>query len=203
MNDLLAPIQDKTIELELNGKAFYYLYHNDRVYLIRIVENNDDLDSIKNDLASFSHSSVKQNVINKIKASYGDIDIDIRAILWDLYFVFINPIADDGMKMNPEIRNSIERDKFVARKIIIEGTKDEIQSKLETTFNVNNSLTELIDSLQSTFSNDKSKLLEDIIKSKDSIVKKELETKGAQTSSLDFDDVLNYLKDLKTKYDTI
>lgn len=203
MNDLLVPIQDKILELELNDKVFYYLYHNDRVYLIRIVENSDDFDSIKNDLASFSHSSVKQNVINKIKANCDDARIDIQAILWDLYFVIINPIVDDEMKMNPEIRNSIERDKFVARKIIIEGTKDEIQSELETTFNVNNSLMELIDGLQSTFSNDKSKLLAKIIQSDESIIENELNASAIQANSLDFDDVLDYLKDLKTKYDTI
>lgn len=203
MNNLLAPIQNKIIELELRGKAFCYLYHNDRVYLIRIVENSDDLDLIKNDLASFSNSSVMQNVIHKIKASCGDVNIDIRDIIWDLYFVIINPIADDGVKMSPEIKNSIERDKFVARKIIIEGTKDEIQSKLETIFNVNNSLTELIDGLETTFANDKSMLLADIIKSERSIVENELKARNTYAGTLDYADVLSYLNDLKTEYDKI
>ncbi len=201
MNDLLAPIQDKIIDLKLNGKAFYYLYHNDRVYLIRIVENGDDFDLIKNYLASFSHSSVKQTVINEIKVKSSDVNIDIQAILWDLYFVLINPIADDKMKMSPEIRNSLERDKFVARKIIIEGTKDEIQSELEAIFNINNSLPELINGLQSVFFNDKPKLLADIIQSEHSIVENELKARHTHAGILDFGDVLSYLNDLKMEYD--
>lgn len=203
MNDFLAPIQDIILELELNGKAFYYLYNNDRVYLIRIIENSDDLDSIKNDLANFSHSSIKQDVISKIKANYRDVNIDIQAILWDLYFILINPIANDGIKMSPEMKNLIERNKFVARKIIIEGTKDEIQKRLKTIFNINNSLSKLIDELQIAFSNDKSEILSEIIKSENYIVEKELNARGGQASSLEFDDVLNYLNDLKSEYDKI
>ena len=97
----------------------------------------------------------------------------------------------------------IERDKFVARKIIIEGTKVEILKRLETIFNVNYSLNKLIDGLQTAFSNDKSKLLAKIIQSKDSIVEKELNAIAKQADSFEFDDVLNYLNNLKTEYDKI
>lgn len=201
MSDLLAPIQDKILDLELNGKAFHYLYHNDRVYLIKIIKNSNDLESIKNDLASFSHSNVKQTVINEINEKSNDVNIDIYAILWDLYFILINPVNDHKKRMSPELKNRLERDKFVARKIIIEGTKDEIHSGLEAIFKINNSLTELINGVQSVFFNDKPKLLANIIQSESSIVESELNEKHTHAGTIDFEDVLNYLNDLKIEYD--
>ncbi|MCL3782092.1 hypothetical protein EMN47_17020 [Prolixibacteraceae bacterium JC049] len=200
MNSLLEPIDKKTFKLILNEKEFYYTYSNDRIYLIRVLDSSNEINLIKTDLASFSNSKIKQATIDKIKSNSDIENFDVKTILWDLYLILINPVTCEEELIAPELVNMIERDKFVARKFLIQGDGDQIQDKLKGIFEENNELIDLLDDLELIFSNDKSKLLEKLLTSEESKVETEIKKSLGQQNSIKFEDVLNYLNQLQEEY---
>ncbi|WP_433594983.1 hypothetical protein [Lysinibacillus xylanilyticus] len=60
--------------------------------------------------------------------------IPISRFLWDLYLVGIHQINDDGDSFDPVEVSDLQRDRFVARKIIIEyKTEEELKERFKNT----------------------------------------------------------------------
>lgn len=203
MNDILNVINSDVLDIEFLKKKFYYIYKNDRIYLIRIMDNVEELSSIRYDLASFSNNKIKQKVIDEIKGNNRVKEFDINTFLWDLYFIIIYPIEDKENQISDEKINAIQRDKFIARKIVIQGNVDEIKNDLKRIFSEERELGTIINNVMSIFSNDKSQLIRNILYSDNSSVENEIKTSLNKTSDLKFNDVLSYLHNLQKEYKEI
>jgi len=100
-------------------KCYIYNFENDKLI---VAFNTDKIDSIKtiNNLIPKFKSSIQQLIKNPINIKEVDSkNIPLSQFLWDLYLVCFYKIGPNTGEMIEQKISDYERDRYVARKIII------------------------------------------------------------------------------------
>ncbi|MGH0601588.1 hypothetical protein [Bacillus mycoides] len=120
-------------------KCYIYNFENDKLI---IAFNTNKIDSIKiiNNLIPKFKSSIQELIKNPINIK--DVDsknIPLSQFLWDLYLVCFYKIGPDTGEMIEQKISDYERDRYVARKIIIKyKEKKDIKEQYEKILFPNN-----------------------------------------------------------------
>lgn len=166
-------IKNKVIEigvkpqsLNILGKDLLYFYHQDRFYLIHSINSPEEMDLAKNVLIELSTDEIQKKIIDTIKLSEKDqVDVyqKIKSFLWDIYFIVVYIPEAEEKKLSEEVKSRFERDKFIARKIIIEELEeDKIKEQFQNLFNEKETISGIIAKTEPIFKNDEEHLLNSI-----------------------------------------
>ncbi|PJI06544.1 MULTISPECIES: hypothetical protein [Clostridium] len=156
-------------EVEIGDELLYIvIYYNGRIFFIKNL-NGLYPDSLLDDsifISDYVSSEKIEKQLNDKDKKNIFSDINLMAILWELYIVGIHLLDDKNTKYRQEEISKVEKDKFIARKIIIENSD---KTKI---------IQELIDILEP------SKKLEEII-----TVNEELSPQGIWNNISKIDDI--------------
>ncbi|MEC3469965.1 ABC-three component system middle component 1 [Bacillus tropicus] len=97
----------------------------DKILIICCIENLQDIDKIVNRLPSLRKKMVLEMNNPKNIEKVEDEKIPISKFLWDMYVIALHSITDSNQPFKPVDIAKYERDRFVARKIIIQYEHDE------------------------------------------------------------------------------
>jgi hypothetical protein len=110
-----------------NNKLYYFIANKDKIIFVSLISKLEEIDSLTIKLAELKNE-ISRNLSEKEQITYinetGQVvkekkKMTMPAFLWDLYLVGLhNTKHDKPFKLN-EVE-SVKRDKFIARKIIIE-----------------------------------------------------------------------------------
>lgn len=199
MQYIISYLEEKQInsyEIKVSDYKLRYFYINNRFFLIYDLENIKNISNYNNILSALSSSKIQQKFIEKIRFSSKDketinISNSIKSFLWDLYLIIIYNPQSENHKISDEIKNEIERDKFIARKILIEGQNEEIIQKLNEIIYEEDVLKEIIKQVEPVFSTDEAVVLDAICNNIDdrTLISKEL----GLDNITKLDDVITYL----------
>ncbi|AWI06338.1 ABC-three component system middle component 1 [Clostridium drakei] len=135
----------------IEDKEFFITVHEDRVFFIKNM-NETGPESLIDDsvfIADYISTGqfdekIKKNLSLKDKEKIFN-KLNLISILWDLYIVGIHFLDNTNENYNQEQISRIERDKFVARKIVVEDTnKESIVNNLIDIFQPSKRLEEII-----------------------------------------------------------
>lgn len=185
----------------LEEQAFIFLCLHDRIYMFLIVDDSVKIENISATLASISTQNNRRRIIEELKQSSLQEEFDIKSFLWDLYLIIVCE-CNDKHTISPQKVNQIERDRFVARKIVVQGTEEEITAAFNKLFKGEETLKELLLQTQANFQPDQETLVADLTDNPDVTVKEtitqELFTNNERTTQT----IENYLVGIRTKYNT-
>lgn len=111
-------------KLEIENKELYLLTISDKIVILKLFESDEEIDSIVEDASMLSGKLNSEDFINLYSIS-SDKDnekkiLDLRAILWDVYIIGVHWLTDNKNKFKKEDISRIERNRLIARKIILE-----------------------------------------------------------------------------------
>lgn len=175
-------IDYKQIVLKDDVVGFLTNVNKDKIVICVQINSVEELRNI----ANFIPQNTKQ--IAEVLTHKKDKDIvnnriPISRFLWDLYLVGLHQMNSDSKSFNPVEISDIQRDRFVARKIIIEySTDEELKERFKNTIfphlELDNSLTKI--------EGNSHELLADMIKDIDIAGKENITTQ----------DIVNYLDEV-------
>lgn len=185
-----------TVEIENN--IFYFLPQNDKIFMFLLINDIGIIKRIPSILASISTQHSRLKIIKELSNSEAVEDFDIRSFLWDLYLVIIYE-CDENNIIASQIVNRIERDRFVARKLILQGNLLCISSELNNLLRGKDKLQAILQETEVVFNPDQEYLVSDIIKTSnveinDSIIGEIFSGKSRALNVID-----EYLENLKSK----
>lgn len=137
------------IEIKRND-IFYFTVYKERIFFIKNL-NGLLPSSLLEDAILISDYISEDKIKDKIKTQISDKDmeniyskVNLMAILWDLYIIGIHLLDNDKKYLQEEI-SKVEKDKFAARKIIIEDSdEDRIVQDLIDIFEPSQKLEQII-----------------------------------------------------------
>jgi hypothetical protein len=146
-------------KIDIENRNIYWIPIKDKIVFIKLFDDNEEIDSIVQDSILLSELLNNDNFVGNFKGDIfsnndnRNVVSDLRAILWDIYIIGIHWLINPTAKFKTEDISRIERNKVIARKIIIEDCSlkkisMEIQNLLDPTkqlniiMNQNKSITE-------------------------------------------------------------
>jgi len=194
----------KIHQLNLYGSAnIPYFYHNDRLFFIYNIEEREKIDGYFNFQTDISEPDIQDLILNQLNLTIKDKEpySHINAFLWDLYIIitFISKSPEDTI---PEERISeIQRNKFVARKIIIrQDSKEKVEEQLDIIISDREQFLGCIEDVRPVFSNNLTDILNNIIDDPNDDVEKGIKEELNINSNLSLSNVTDYLDSLQSKY---
>lgn len=208
----------KINEKNIDGKKYLYSLYNDRIYFLYFDDMSDESKTILDKIQEFSfdlNEIILQGEYNNFYADIGlsnkDVEnytADLRLFLWDIYILVINMNASEKQYVI-EDKLQLERDKLIARKVVIEENEIEditkrLFEKMNNTYRLNELLTKYEDdftlegiakqiiakNLEEHINDSKNKLTEN-----ERLVKRIKELLGMeQESNISIDDIKIYLE---------
>ncbi|MBV7271473.1 hypothetical protein I6U48_00875 [Clostridium sp. PL3] len=111
-------------ELEIENKDLYLITISDKIVILKLFKDDENIDSIVED-ASILSGKLNSDDFIKLYTISSDKDnekkiLDLRAILWDVYIIGVHWLTDNKDKFKKEDVSRIERNRLIARKIILE-----------------------------------------------------------------------------------
>jgi len=191
-------------QLNLNGSAdIPYFYHNDRLFFIYNLEEKEKIDEYFNFQTNISEPDIQDLILRQLNLTIRDKESysHINAFLWDLYIIitFIPKSPEDAI---PEEKISeIERNKFVARKIILQKkTKKEIEEQLNRILSDREQFVDCIEEVKPVFDNNREKILNNIIADPNDNVEKGIKEELNISSNMSLSNIIEYIESLQSKY---
>jgi len=167
---ILSKFKDIDIKtMEINKKTISYFYHSDKVFFVYEVEQGSSiLEDYKNFQSEISSPSNQDLIIKNLRLTHKDAEkySHIDAFLWDLYFLIINISSQSKLTITPNEENKIERDKFIARKIVIQKESEtEVEIELNSILYSDKIYLDLFANVQSSLKTDDVDILNSVLKS--------------------------------------
>ncbi|WP_027635357.1 hypothetical protein [Clostridium butyricum] len=114
----------KVDELKIENKDLYLVSVPDKIVILKLYKENEKIDTIIQDAAILSEKINSDEFIKLYSiGSYKDNEknkLDLRMILWDVYIIGIHWLTDSESKFLKEDISRIQRNRLIARKIILE-----------------------------------------------------------------------------------
>lgn len=145
---------------------YYFLFENDRIYMFILIEDKNIVKEIPKTLGLISTQKNRIKIIEELSSLDDCQNFDIRSFLWDLYLVIIYE-CDENNYIEPQIVNQIERDRFVARKLVFQGSQDYISTCLDKFLRGKEKLEEILQKTEVVFEPEQESLVSDIVKTSD------------------------------------
>lgn len=222
---------------KIDDIEYNYCFTGDRVYFFSDISDIEDsqLREYSNDMAINIAQLVKKDkykefFTSEVKFSNGDLNLvteslDLKAFLWDLYIISIR-ISDENDFFPNEVISQLQREKLIARRIIIqEETIEEALVKLTEEFSSTDKLNTIF--LKYKKDTNESSIIENLLDEnlvdevkrksgkksialeiknrvpKENILLKERikQTKKNDGTSINLDDIENYLDNIKNLYE--
>lgn len=112
----------KAKSIKDHDKEFIFISVPDKIIIIKLFEKGEDINTIIEDIAILS-KQFKKGSIQGISDKDNEKDIlELRKILWDIYIIGVHLVSDEEVNFKKEDISKIERNRLIARKIIIEDT---------------------------------------------------------------------------------
>lgn len=112
----------KAKSIKDHDKEFIFISVPDKIMIIKLFEKGEDINNIIEDIAILS-KQFKKGSIEDISDKDNEKDIlELRKILWDIYIIGVHLVSDEEVNFKKEDISRIERNRLIARKIIIEDT---------------------------------------------------------------------------------
>lgn len=177
---------------------YFFLFENDRIYMFILIEDKDVVEAIPKTLGLISTQRNRIKIIEELSCSDDCQNFDIRSFLWDLYLVIIYE-CDENNYIEPQIVNQIERDRFVARKLVFQGSQDYISASLDNFLRGKEKLEEILQKTEVVFEPEQESLVSDIVETSDTKISESINReifagKGRSLKVID-----EYLVNLKSK----
>lgn len=237
LKDLLSKNGYTLISNEIDGVKYNYCFSGDRIYFISDISNIDAsyLKEYSNEMAINIAQLVKKDkykefFTDEINFSKEDLilvkkNLDLKAFLWDLYIINIR-ISDKKDFFSNEIISQVQREKLIARRIILqEETIEEVLFKLIDEFSPTDKLNAIV--LKYREDTNESNIIDNLLnanlvhtgkgKSKKNSVKLDIENmnskenillkerinkiKKIKSTNINLDDIVNYLDYMKNLYE--
>jgi len=98
--------------------------NQDKVLIIKIINSLDEVNELATSLPSLKEK-IRERMVNEKNMTGIKEDVRLSKFLWDMYIVGLHEYSCAEDKFNEFDVARFQRDRFVARKIIIEYTSDE------------------------------------------------------------------------------
>ena len=111
-------------KLEIENKDLFLIKIPDKIVILKLFKNDEKIDSIIEDAAILSEKLNSEEFIKLYNIS-SDKDnenkiLDLRMILWDVYIIGVHWLSASMSKFKKEDISRIQRNRLIARKIILE-----------------------------------------------------------------------------------
>lgn len=156
LKNLLNKSEYKLFSKKIDDVEYNYCFIGDKVYFISNISNIEasQLKEYSNDMAINIAQLVKKDkykefFTNEVKFSKRDLklvteSLDLKAFLWDLYIIGIR-ISDESDFFPNEIISQVQREKLIARRIIIqEQTVKDVIAKLIEEFSPTDKIEKIV-----------------------------------------------------------
>lgn len=121
MEELLRLLEVESYQhfAELKG-AYVCNLNEDKILIIIKIEQLDEINELVNRIPSVRNKIIRE-INNEKNLEYVEGNkIPMAKFLWDLYIIAMHKVINPESKFSSEILSRFERDRFIARKIIIQ-----------------------------------------------------------------------------------